>query len=85
MWNIYFLTSLFKAVTLWLSHKGQSLKNLPSLVGPRLPREALQARKMESIFVRQESDTQGLGLNQVDMDPEPGGLMAKVVVEVFFS
>ena len=82
--NCFHLTSLFKVVTLWSSHKGQSLKNLPSLVGPLLPREALHARKMESIFVRQESVTQGLGLNQIDMVEESGGLMAKVVMTVFF-
>ena len=59
-------------------HKGQSLKNLSSFVGPLLPRPLFPDINSAKILERLESLTQLLGLNQRSFSECPGPFMAKV-------
>ena len=75
-------TSLFSCGDEVVEQSGQSLKNLPSLVGPRLPSPVLQFRNSANIFVNPESLIHGFGVNQRLVLVVPGQFSAKEVVLV---
>ena len=82
-WLVLNGSSLFKTVWPILAQSGQSLKNWPSQVGARFPNPMLQALNWEMIFLKPESETQSLGLNQQLEEDGLGPFIANVVTHVW--